>query len=729
MGKAAGKKRIKLDARYVYSELPKKNCNECGEESCKAFAEKVANYDGEIEECLPLMRKRMRKDKRERKRLLKELEIESQLYSEEEGYVRANNFGEVIGRLVWFGSFKNGVEPDKHIIVTTEGLAMVAESVYPLKRKWGTIIPGARAYPLKKVIDYKKKETFSGLIPFKENRSLPFLFEVKLIQEESKFDNPWISLMSGPSGSLLIGFDKNSIQPKESVASENLMEFRVIEFPLDGRSKKSIDSFLRLLEYVKSRFDKNQAMNDPLILKNVRRNYCRKFQLEDSLQRVEKRLSGYPLNLTSEKSEETKSSSKKASKGRKKERSKSKRKKAAHRLVTWDTSHYEVLRWERDVTELSKMIKKVTGLKLNWLTGSWKDRLLSDKKMLKKTRILVLTGMDSKGKISNKEVKAIKNFVKEGGALFLSAPTFKGEDTNVLASVFGAEFLWDKIKDEEHHEGKHLDHAIISNFSSHPMCEGVKEVCFGDYGGFPLKIQKKVVSIAQTADSAQPPKAVVMAMAQYGKGSVVFFASSTTFKDKYLVMYDNKKLAANIFSYLSTTPGTPEKTSDKDVTMMPPVTPVEESKAAPIKIEPAVQTLPKSEISVEGLGKEKPVIKRPQKRAVSKQKEVEKIMEPKIPTPSREEVERIMDKLDEKLVLGEIDEVVYEVERVKLRADIEALNQLMSTGKINLKKYMEARNIIDERLSKKLPRANCSSCGEILMGIEEFCPKCGEKTK
>ena len=123
---------------------------------------------------------------------------------------------------------------------------------------------------------------------------------------------------------------------------------------------------MRLLEYVKTRFDKNQAITDTVILKNVRRNYCKKYQLEDSLQRVERRLSDYPLNLTSEKPKKSKSPSKKSSKDLK-------RKKAASKLVTWDTSHYEVLRWESAVSGLVKIIPKVTGLKINWLKGTWKD--------------------------------------------------------------------------------------------------------------------------------------------------------------------------------------------------------------------------------------------------------------------------------------------------------------------------------------------------------------------
>jgi hypothetical protein len=740
MSKAVEGKFSQVDSSYFYRELPKTNCNECGEESCKAFAEKVANQARKMEECPPFLRKRVREDKTERKRLLKALKAENKIYNKEEAYTRANNYGDVIGRLLWLGfSPKKDAEPERHIIVTTEGLALMNQPIFPLKKKWETLTPGARTYPMEKVIDYKKKETFSGLVPFKANFSTthmfpssPFLFEVKLIEEKPLAeDNPWISLMSGPRGTLLICFDKNILEPEENRDVKKRVETRVIEVPLTGSTKDSINSFLRLMEYVKNKFDKNRSLTEPTILKNVRRRYSRKFDLEDSLERVEKRLSGYPLNLASEKPKVTKLSSTKNSKHTGKRRGESKKKKTGPKLITWDTSHYEVLRWESDVSELIKIVSKLTGLKINWLKGSWKDELLANKKMLNKNKILVLTGIGSNGKISRKEITAVRNFVADGGALFLSAPEFKGEDTNVLARVFGAEFLWNKIRDEEHHEGNHSDHAIISNFTSHPICKGVKEVCFGDYGGFSIKVKKKAVSIAQTANSSQPPNAVVLAVAEYGRGLVVFFASSTTFKDKYLTMYDNKKLAQNIFSYLSAPPVTLDKTSDENIVIEMPVVPAEESIPTPMEVKPVEQSLPPADIKEEAPVQEKPAIKKPPKPDVSKPKKAEKRPAPEIPVPapSAEEIEVEMDKLDEKLVLGEIDEVTYEIERIKLMGDLEGLNKLMSEGKINLAKYIEARKIIHSRSSEKLPSVPCSSCGEMLMGIEEFCPNCGEKNK
>lgn len=38
----------------IYSFLPKKNCNKCGEQSCMAFAAKLSKFDVEIDDCLLL---------------------------------------------------------------------------------------------------------------------------------------------------------------------------------------------------------------------------------------------------------------------------------------------------------------------------------------------------------------------------------------------------------------------------------------------------------------------------------------------------------------------------------------------------------------------------------------------------------------------------------------------------------------------------------------------------
>ena len=60
-----------VPALKIYSLLPKKNCKECGEPSCMAFAAKLNKLDAEIDDC-PLFQKREFFDLRNK--LLKEME-------------------------------------------------------------------------------------------------------------------------------------------------------------------------------------------------------------------------------------------------------------------------------------------------------------------------------------------------------------------------------------------------------------------------------------------------------------------------------------------------------------------------------------------------------------------------------------------------------------------------------------------------------------------------------
>jgi hypothetical protein len=87
-----------------------------------------------------------------------------------------------------------------------------------------------------------------------------------------------------------------------------------------------------------------------------------------------------------------------------------------------------------------------------------------------------------------------------------------------------------------------------------------------------------------------------------------------------------------------------------------------------------------------------------------------------------ESFEKEIEKLDEKLIFGEIDELTYEIEKLKIKNDLETLNQLVYENKINLTKYLE----ILKKLQLKTPVYSCSSCEENLLGLEKFCPNCGE---
>ena len=95
------------------------------------------------------------------------------------------------------------------------------------------------------------------------------------------------------------------------------------------------------------------------------------------------------------------------------------------------------------------------------------------------------------------------------------------------------------------------------------------------------------------------------------------------------------------------------------------------------------------------------------------------------PPETPKKIENQIDKLDEKLIFGEIDELTYEIEKIKIKNDLKSLNQLLHEEKIKLSKYLE----IQKNIQKKTPINTCSSCNENLVGLEKFCPNCGEKIK
>jgi acetyl-CoA decarbonylase/synthase complex subunit gamma len=55
----------------VYMLLPKTNCKECGEENCMAFATKLVNREVRIEQCPPLLSKKLEKNYKQLKEMLK----------------------------------------------------------------------------------------------------------------------------------------------------------------------------------------------------------------------------------------------------------------------------------------------------------------------------------------------------------------------------------------------------------------------------------------------------------------------------------------------------------------------------------------------------------------------------------------------------------------------------------------------------------------------------------
>jgi rubrerythrin len=229
-------------------------------------------------------------------------------------------------------------------------------------------------------------------------------------------------------------------------------------------------------------------------------------------------------------------------------------------------------------------------------------------------------------------------------------------------------------------------------------------VCFGDYGGFPLKTKKQSIPLAYTSEDAKPSKALVLTYIPHKKGKVVIFSSSYALKDKYLQMFDNKQLFENIFNFLSS-----EKIQDTEQDQKIKVTEKKVSKQ-------------KKEISTEKPPEEKPSTEKVTKPKKKKKPVTPIIKEETVKKVPEKSIEKKIDELDEKLALGDIDEVTYELEIAKVEENSDKLKELYDSKKIDLKTYISALKTI-----KSKEKHTCSQCGWELIGLEIFCPNCGVK--
>ncbi len=248
------------------------------------------------------------------------------------------------------------------------------------------------------------------------------------------------------------------------------------------------------------------------------------------------------------------------------------------RTVLWDTTHHETLRFFDSESHLVKMLQET--LKIPW-GPIREEKCLDEKILLDWPAVLVLGGIESWFPAG--EIRNIVKFVETGGALLIIAPATGRSlsDINKVAAHFGFRFSSGCVYDTVNYEGGHEDHAIIRDFKSHPITEGLKEISFGDFGGTtikPKKEEKGVEQLAFTSDKAKPAKAPVLACVSMGKGKVVAFGCSTTFEDKNIVKLDNLKFARNLFEYLSglepivtvPTPTVPEEAEPKPTVPHPP---------------------------------------------------------------------------------------------------------------------------------------------------------------
>lgn len=193
------------------------------------------------------------------------------------------------------------------------------------------------------------------------------------------------------------------------------------------------------------------------------------------------------------------------------------------------------------------------------------------------------------------EIDAIVTFVSRGGGLLIMShaggdPGLRA-NLNSIAEKFGISFQNNQVIDERQNF-IHSNMPKITHFSGHPVTQGINEICY------PAGCSLKVVSgnaegVAFASKTAEPPEAIVTAVAEFGAGKVVALGSYEIFRDRTaggLNTAQNASFALNIFNWL--------KERKKVVQMVSPLGEAREE--APVTIE-ASTTAPPSKETIVGV--------------------------------------------------------------------------------------------------------------------------------
>jgi len=229
--------------------------------------------------------------------------------------------------------------------------------------------------------------------------------------------------------------------------------------------------------------------------------------------------------------------------------------------LVMDYSHHEYLGGGMKEVELI-VNDALSRHDLKWinLDGNAEQELIYENRvpLNEDARLLVLIGVYGEGYFSEREINVIEEYVKSGGRLLVMPDGFgnKGPDPTRIIEPFGIRFTDEKVEDEQHHEGRHKDHVIISNFVEHIINEGVNSICFGDHGTVVLEISNPEARVLAFSDEdADPPFSPVTVLVPRGSGWVLSIGGMNWIKDKYIRQFDNIRWLRNIYEFLLSAPG------------------------------------------------------------------------------------------------------------------------------------------------------------------------------
>jgi glycosyl hydrolase family 42 (putative beta-galactosidase)/uncharacterized protein DUF4350 len=160
--------------------------------------------------------------------------------------------------------------------------------------------------------------------------------------------------------------------------------------------------------------------------------------------------------------------------------------------------------------------------------------------------------------IKAKESKAILDFVKNGGGLFICGNWSRGphkwlSNSHVNKSFLkqlGAAVVNVGIKDKVNFTDNEQWHPVFKDFTNHKLTQNIKSI-YSQGMGF-LSIKKEIwESLVLSGKNSNYPGKAVVAVRQYGKGRIVLCGDSAWLKPAMLSQGDNKRFLINLIKWLS----------------------------------------------------------------------------------------------------------------------------------------------------------------------------------
>jgi len=173
-------------------------------------------------------------------------------------------------------------------------------------------------------------------------------------------------------------------------------------------------------------------------------------------------------------------------------------------------------------------------------------------KNLKGAEVMVF-GCPNSSKVRPAEIDVLQKFVKNGGGLMLLS--LSGGDRGLMNNMskisgdFGITFENTAVKDDRSNAGLPTM-PIITDIVAHPITEDVSDLLIPS--ACSLRVTGDATALAITSDTADPGRAVVVAVAEIEKGRVLCVGSYEVFrKGGGLKHKGNKTFALNAFRWLS----------------------------------------------------------------------------------------------------------------------------------------------------------------------------------